>query len=86
MPVKCGHSSLTNEKDHHYFLKKGSCVLVSFLMLTRKILALNSRLQIEQVSVIKSTRATLDLVLRSLGLLYASQTLFLFFHRELLLY
>ena len=43
--------------------------------LTRPILALNSRLQVEQVNVMESAEGTLVLALRSLRFLSASQIL-----------
>ena len=52
--------------------------------MTRPILALNCRLQVEQVNVMESAGGPLVLALRSLRFLSASQILF--FHRELLLY
>ena len=77
-----GRSSLTNEKGHHYFLNRFICVGQFFLLLTRPILALNCRLQVEQVNIMNSAGGPLVLALRSLRFLSASQILF--FHRELL--
>ena len=55
-----GRSSLT-EKDHHCFLNRFVCVK----WLTRPILTLNCRLQIEQVSVMESAGGPLVSALRS---------------------
>ena len=71
-----GRSSLTNEKSHHYFLNRFICVGHFFLFLTRPILALNCRLQVEQVNIMNSAGGPLVLVLRSLRFLSASQILF----------
>ena len=73
-----GRSSLTNEKDHHYFLNRFVCVVEFFDG------SLNCRMQVEQVNVIESAGGPLVLALRSLRCLSASQ-IFFFFHRELLL-
>ena len=67
-----GCLSLTNENDHHCFLNRFMCVK----WLTRPILALNCRLQIEQVIVMESGGGPLVLALRSLRFLSASQILF----------
>ena len=77
-----GRSSLTNEKGHHYFLNRFICVgqfvFFFFLFLTRPILALNCRLQKEQVNIMDSAGGPLVLALRSLRFLSASQILFFF--------
>ena len=52
-------------------------------LITMPILALNCRLQVEQVNVMDSAGGPLILALRSLSFLSASQILS--FHRELLL-
>ena len=49
---------------------------MSVTSLTRPILALNSRLQVEQISVMGSAVGPLVLALRSLRFLSASQILF----------
>ena len=64
-------SSLTNKKDHHYFLNRFVCV-GEF----RPILALNCRLQVEQINVVESAGGPLVLALGSLRFLSASQFLF----------
>ena len=70
MPViYIGRSSLSINGN----LEKGSCVLVSFL---EPILALNCRLQVEQVNVIESAGDPFGFALRSLCFLSASQLLF----------
>ena len=71
-----GRSSLTNEKGHHYFMNRFICVGQFFLFLTRPILALNCRLQIEQVNIMDSAGGPLVLALHSLRFLSASQILF----------
>ena len=75
-------SSLANEKGHHYFLNRFLCAGEFFWWLTRPILALNCRIQVEQVGIMESAGGPLVLALRSLRFLSASQILF--FHRELL--
>ena len=58
------------------------CLLVPSLMAASQILALNCRLQLEQVIVMESAGGSLVLALRSLCFLSASQIIV--FHKQLL--
>ena len=72
-----GRSSLTNEKDHRYFLNK---VHVCW-RLTRPILALNCRLQEEQVRVVEPAGGPLVLTLHSLRFFFSALQILFFSQR-----